>query len=275
MGGGNLGADACLSLGHHGIEEAYGIHAFVQELCGKLLGQNGIPQHHRGNRVILAADGEAGAGHRAAEIFGIGFHAVARFRGTFQKVQHLDGRGHDRRGHAVGKQVGARLLAQDVHHFLRAGNVAAGRAAQGFAECPRRDIYLAEQAAVLMRPASPLAKEARGVAVVEMDDGVVFGRQFVNLVKLGNDAVHGKDAVRGNQLDAGAGGVRLLQLGFQVRHVVVGVAEALGLAEAHPVDDGGMVQGIGNNGVVRGQQPFEQAAVGVKAGGEENRVFRA
>lgn len=82
-----------------------------------------------------------------------------------------------------------------------------------------------------------------------------------------------KDAVRGNQLDAGAGGVRLLQLGFQVRHVVVGVAEALGLAEAHPVDDGGMVQGIGNNGVVRGQQPFEQAAVGVKAGGEENRVF--
>ena len=110
-----------------------------------------------------------------------------------------------------------------------------------------------------MRPASPLAKEARGVAVVEMDDGVVFGRQFVNLVKLGNDAVHGKDAVRGNQLDAGAGGVRLLQLGFQVRHVVVGVAEALGLAEAHPVDDGGMVQGIGNNGVVRGQQPFEQS----------------
>ena len=36
-----------------------------------------------------------------------------------------------------------------------------------------------------------------------------------------------------------------------------------------------MVQGIGNNGVVRGQEALKQAAVGVKAGGEQNRVFRA
>ena len=108
-----------------------------------------------------------------------------------------------------------------------------------------------------------------------MDDGVVPGGQLVNLVQLGDDAVHGKHAVRGNQLHAGSGGIRFLELGFQVRHVVVGVAEALGLAEAHAVNNGGVVQGIGNNGVVRGQEAFKQAAVGVKAGGEQNRVFRA
>ena len=36
-----------------------------------------------------------------------------------------------------------------------------------------------------------------------------------------------------------------------------------------------MVQGIGNNSVVCSQEAFKQPAVGVKAGGKQNRVFRA
>ena len=85
----------------------------------------------------------------------------------------------------------------------------------------------------------------------------------------------GKDAVRGNQLHARSGGVRFLELGFQVCHVVVGITEALGFAEAHAVNNGSVVQGIGNNSVVCSQEAFKQPAVGVKAGGKQNRVFRA
>ena len=52
----------------------------------------------------------------------------------------------------------------------------------------------------------------------------------------------------------------------------VGVAEALGLAQADAVDDGGVVQGVGDDGVLGGQQGFEHAAVGVEAGGVEDGV---
>ena len=83
MGCGNLRADAGLSLGNDGIEEADGVHSFVQKLGGEFLGQDGIPQHDRGNGVVLAADGESGSRHRVTEILGIGFYAVARFRGRF------------------------------------------------------------------------------------------------------------------------------------------------------------------------------------------------
>ena len=44
------------------------------------------------------------------------------------------------------------------------------------------------------------------------------------------------------------------QLGLQIRHVVVGVAQPLGLAEPHPVDDAGVVQGIGDDRVLRPQR---------------------
>ena len=42
MGRRNLRADAGLSLGNDGIEEADGVHSFVQKLGGEFLGQDGI-----------------------------------------------------------------------------------------------------------------------------------------------------------------------------------------------------------------------------------------
>ena len=66
-----------------------------------------------------------------------------------------------------------------------------------------------------------------------------------------------------------------LQLLFQVGHVAVGVAVALGLAQADAVDDRRVVERVGNDRVVFVEQRFEQAAVGVEAGGVEDRVFGA
>ena len=62
---------------------------------------------------------------------------------------------------------------------------------------------------------------------------------------------------------------------FQLNHVVVGVAETLRFTQANTVDDGGVVQGVGDNRIFCAEQGLEQAAVGVEAGGVENRVFHS
>ena len=62
---------------------------------------------------------------------------------------------------------------------------------------------------------------------------------------------------------------------LEVGHVVVGVAEPLGLAEADAVDDAGVVEGVGDDRVLLAEQRLEEAAVGVEAGGVEDRVLGA
>ncbi|KAG1393372.1 hypothetical protein G6F59_014379 [Rhizopus arrhizus] len=96
-----------------------------------------------------------------------------------------------------------------------------------------------------------------------------------DLVQRRDEAVHREHAIGGDQLGLAAGGIGGLQLGFQVGHVTVGVTEALGLAQAHAVDDRSMVQRVGDDRVVLAQQRFEQATVGVEAGGIEDRVLLA
>ena len=51
------------------------------------------------------------------------------------------------------------------------------------------------------------------------------------------------------------------------------VAVALGLAEADAVDDRGVIERVGNDGVLVTEQCFEQPAVGVEARAVEDRVF--
>ena len=46
-------------------------------------------------------------------------------------------------------------------------------------------------------------------------------------------------------------------------------------AQAYAVDDGGVVQGVGDNRIFCAKQGLKQTAVGVEAGGVENRVFHS
>ena len=109
------------------------------------------------------------------------------------------------------------------------------------------------------------ADDAGGVAVVDVDERVVAFGEIADLVELRDDAVHGEDAVGGDELEARAGRIGGFELRFEVGHVVVLVAVALRLAEAHAVDDGRVVQLIGDDGVFGAQQCFEEAAIGVEA----------
>ena len=109
------------------------------------------------------------------------------------------------------------------------------------------------------------------MGVVHHDQGLVPVSQVADAGEIGDDPVHGKDAVSGNDLEPAALG--RLELGFQVRHVIVVVPEATGFAEPDPVDDAGMVEGVADDRILGAEQGFEEAAVGIEAGGVENGVL--
>ena len=119
------------------------------------------------------------------------------------------------------------------------------------------------------------AEEAGAVAFVDVHHRVVLLGQRGDLVQRGDEAVHRERAIGGDQLDPCAGSIGGLQLRFQVGHVAVGVAEALGLAQADAVDDRGVVECVGDDRVVLAQQRLVQAAVGIEAGGVEDGVLGA
>ena len=123
------------------------------------------------------------------------------------------------------------------------------------------------------RPCSP--HEARGVAVVHHELGVEGVAERAHGGEVGEGAVHGEDAVGGDQDVAGAAPARRAELAVEIVHVVVLEAEAARLGQADAVDDGGVVQAVGDHGVLVGQERLEERAVGVEGGGEEDGVVEA
>jgi hypothetical protein len=98
-------------------------------------------------------------------------------------------------------------------------------------------------------------------------------RPVADAGEVGDDAVHGENAVGGDHPEAG--GLGFLETGLQVGHVVVLVAVALRLAEADAIDDRGVVQLVGDDGVFRAEQGLEQPAVGIERRRVKDRVVGA
>ena len=126
-----------------------------------------------------------------------------------------------------------------------------------------------------MGAATIFADKTDRVRVIDHHQRVVFIRQVTHALQVGDHAVHGEYAVGGDQHMASARFTGLFQARFQLNHVVVGVAKTLRFTQAYAVDDGGVVQGVGDNRIFCAEQGLEQAAVGVEAGGVENRVFHS
>ena len=95
----------------------------------------------------------------------------------------------------------------------------------------------------------------------------------MSLVERGGIAVHREYAVGAD--DAETLCLRLLETLLQVGHVGIGVTVTYGFAETHAVDDRGVVQGVGDDGVLLAEERFEDTPVGIETGGVENRVLRA
>ena len=111
------------------------------------------------------------------------------------------------------------------------------------------------------------------MGVVHHDDGAMLVGEVADLGERRDRAVHREDPVGRDELHAG--GLRLDQLRLEVGQVAIGVAESLGLAEADAVDDRGMVERVGDDRVLRAEDRLEEAAVGVPAGGVEDRILGA
>ncbi len=62
---------------------------------------------------------------------------------------------------------------------------------------------------------------------------------------------------------------------FKFRQIAVGVSKFLRLAQTDAVDDGGVIECIGNHGVRFAQQGLKKSAVGIETGGIQHRVLGA
>ena len=275
MAGGDLGADAVLALGHHGVAEGHHVHALFQHPLGELMSGPGIGEHDGDNGVLPGQQVEAQLLHLGAEVPGVFVDLVPQLRGGGEQLQGFQRGGADGRSQGVGEEVGPAALAQQVHDLLPGGGVAAGGPAQGLAEGTGEDVHPALDAAELRSAPALVPHEAHGVAVVHHHQGVKLIGQIADPLEVGDVAVHGEHAVGSDELHLAAGGLGVLQAPAQVRHVVVLVAVALGLAQPHAVDDGRVVQLVGDHRVLGPQQGLEETAVGVEAGGVENGVVHA
>ena len=90
------------------------------------------------------------------------------------------------------------------------------------------------------------------MALVDHYHGVVLLSQLADLIERSDVTVHGEDAVRGD--DAEALSLCLLELLLQVGHIAIEVAVAVSLAEADTVDDGGVIELVGDDRILVGEE---------------------
>ena len=181
----------------------------------------------------------------------------------------------DRRCERVGEQVRPRPLAQEVDDGLRRGDEAAHAAAERLAEGAGDDVDALPRAGQRRRAASLLAEMPGRVAVVDQHQRAIAVGEPADLLELRHIAVHREHAVGGDQLEARAAGVGLLEPVLELVHVGIGEAIAARLREPHAVDDRGVIEAVGNDRVVLVHERLEHAAVGVETGGEHDRVVLA
>ena len=272
MGGTQLHADAGLALGHHGIIETRYEDPLFGHLGGEFLGQGSVVEHNCADGALGGLDVEAGGHHLVPEVVHVLYQLVVQGVALFEDLEGFQGGAGNHRRNGVGEQVRTGALAEHVNDFLAAGGETAHGAAKGLAQGAGEDIYAAVAVKLFRYAMTGAAHHAGAVALVHHHQGVVFFGQVTDLVHRGHVAVHGEYAVRDD--DAETAGLGFLELFFQILHIGIVVAETLGLAQAHTVNDGSVVEGVRDNGVLGCEKGLEHTAVGVEAGGVQDGVFR-
>ncbi len=218
-------------------------------------------------------DVEAGVRHRAAEAGGVGPEAVTQLRRALHQLDRLQPGGGDRRRDAVREQVRPSALAEELDDLAAARDVAAGGSSHRLAERAREHVDAVGDVMKLGRAAPVRPDEADSMRVVDHHEGVVAVGEIADPGQVGDVPVHREDAVGRDHPGVGAG--RFLQARGELVEVAVRVTQPRCLAEPDPVDDRGVVERVGDDGVVGAEQRLEEAAVGVEARAEEDRVLGA
>ena len=159
--------------------------------------------------------------------------------------------------------------------MLSRRRVASRCAAQSLAECAGVNVDAVSHTTKLRCAATIRANKTDRVRIIDHHQRLVFIGQRADAVEIGNDAVHREHPIGCDHLVARPGSISELQLRFEIRHIVVAIAKALCLAQAHTIDDAGVVEFIADHRIFLAQQRFEQTTVGIKARSVENRVLGA
>ena len=273
MGGAELHPDSGFALGHHRIEKADDVNAFLKQSIGHNLGELGIAKHdgHDGRFAVL--ERQACMAQAFLEVSRVFLKRVTQFRGLIQHFEHFDGGADNTRSERIREQVGTASLAQHVDDFALARRKPAHRTSHGLAKGAGDDVDATKRVPQFDGAAARLANESRGVAFVHHDHGFVGVAEIANFVDLGHVAVHREHPVGDDDDVSRAVCSRFLQALLELGHVVVRVAVARSFAQAHPVDDRRVVEAVADDGVLGAQERLEDSAVGVKCGGIQDGVF--
>ena len=228
----HLRADARLALRHDGKEEAGDEDAALVQRLRQLLRELRIAQHDRNDRRLALEDREARLLDAFAEPLRMRLQQRAPVIGFDRDLERLEGPGGDRGGERVGEQIGPRPLAQKIDDRLRGGDEAAHAAAERLAERPGHDVDAVARAGQRRRSAPLLAEMPGRMAVVDQHQRAIAVGERADLLELRDIAVHREHAVGGDELEPRARRVRLLEPVFELVHVGIGEAVALGLARA-------------------------------------------
>ena len=98
-------------------------------------------------------------------------------------------------------------------------------------------------------------------------DGICdLAEKYDSLVMIDDSHATGFIGKTGRGTHEYRGVMGFLQFFLEISHVGMFKDVPLGLAQSNAVNDGGMVQCIGDNGIFGFEQGFEQAAIGIKTG---------
>jgi len=216
-------------------------------------------------------DVEARGLHLLAEIPDVLLLAVVKFVALVKNLKEFYSgcAEHGRQG--VAEEVRTAPLTEHLDDLLASGGESAYRAAEALAEGAGMDVDASVEAELLGDSAAGGADDACGMAFVHHHESVVLLGQIADLVHGGDVAVHAEDAI-------GADDAEPLRLGFlqaplKVFHIGVFIAVTHCLAEPYAIYYRGVVEGVGDDCVVLGEERLEDAAVRIEAGSVEYGVL--
>src|SRR5687768_14759070 len=111
------------------------------------------------------------------------------------------------------------------------------------------------------------------MAFINHYDSIILIGEVAYFVELRNGSIHRENGIGDDE--AGTLVSMQLQLGFQVGEVIMLVPGAGTFSEPHSIDNGGVVELVGNDDVCLAQQGLKYAAVGVKTRHIQNGLLGA
>ncbi|EAU66596.1 hypothetical protein STIAU_3593 [Stigmatella aurantiaca DW4/3-1] len=175
------------------------------------------------------------------------------------------GGGTEGGGQRGGEDEGAGPVEEQLRHGARGGHVGS-HASERLAQGPHAQVHLLAQAQFLAQPGPTGPQHTGGVGLVHHQRGPPLPAEGHQLGQRGMVAIHGKDRVGDDELAARG---RLLQRPGQGLDLRVGVNDDAGAGQPAAIHKGGMVEGVGEDGIPGAHQGREDARVGGEAGVEE------